>query len=152
MTAIFGTAWILVAALAIAEVPPVPPPTWRLLPNDPDPFCSESAAGTRIEFVVETPAHVVLRVLDASETSVVRFLVDSDLNPGSFTVIWDGRDRFGAVVPDGNYPYWMLAVPLGGGAPLFEARLTAHVECVVGVEASTWSAVKSLFTAPADRP
>lgn len=69
-----------------------------LAPNEPNPFTSS----TLIRFSVPRATHVRLSVLDTAGR-VVRLLRDESLAPGSYSVLWDGRDGDGKPVPSGSY-------------------------------------------------
>ena len=70
-------------------------------------------------------------------------MLDGALQAGLHEVIWDGRDEAAAFVPDGMYPYTLIARV--GGNVVFEGTQTAEVACFVGVEAATWGGIKALF-------
>jgi len=57
---------------------------------------------TTLEFAVPDTARIRLEILDHARDAV-RTLVDGMLNAGRHTVIWDGTDEDGALVPVGVY-------------------------------------------------
>lgn len=74
----------------------------------------------RISFALQTPAHVLLRI-DTLGGQFLRYLLSAGLlppgvscpggvcPPGSYAMVWDGRDRFGASMPLGDYRYKIWA-------------------------------------------
>ena len=94
------------AARYSASDVPVPPPTVLCLePAAPNP--AETA--TRLQFALPVGAHVTLIVYGRQqghgprETFVARTLMDSELAPGFFTVVWDLKDESGLRVEPGVY-------------------------------------------------
>ena len=69
-----------------------------LWPNVPNPFNPQ----TSVDFRVPTPQTVRLRLFNASG-QLVRTLVDSFLDSGTYTVCWDGKSNSGAPVSSGIY-------------------------------------------------
>ena len=122
-----------------------PPTEWVLQQNDPDPYCPETDAATRFDFAAPQSAHVVLAVWSPDSTAVVRTLTDGVLQLGLFTVAWDGRDESAAIVPDGRYPYTLVATDVSTQVLLFSGSRAITVRCVTEVETPAWGAVKQLF-------
>ena len=81
-------------------VPPGLPGTALLMQNYPNPFASE----TRVEYHVTTPTPVVVTVMNVLGQEV-RTVVDAWKGAGRYSVLWDGRDHAGWLVPDGVYLY-----------------------------------------------
>ena len=71
-----------------------------LYQNVPNPM----SAHTRIAFDLPEPAHVELRVFDASGR-LLRTLLEGPVSAGRHSIDWDGRDREGAPVGSGVYFY-----------------------------------------------
>lgn len=132
----------LTAAPAAAQ-----PPAFALDQNDPNPFCPGSDP-TRIHFAIAVPCTVTLVVRDPTTLQTVRLLVDGIVQTGLFVVVWDGRDDHGALVPDGLYPYEMLARI--GDVTVFQATRTAEAACLVAVEPATWGRIKRLYAPGSD--
>ena len=126
------------AAGAAAQILP-PPPSWALNQNTPDPFCGT----TVIEFGLAQNAHAQLAVWNDDQTAIVRQLVDGMLAAGLYTVAWDGLDDQGADVPDGQYPYRLVAQV--DGATAFDSTLVLHVQCNVAAGERTWGALKGSY-------
>ena len=59
---------------------------------------------TTITFTLPQKAHVTLEIYNLLGQRV-RTLVDGAIDAGSHTVVWDGRDEFGEIVPTGIYLY-----------------------------------------------
>ncbi len=79
-------------------------PVFALEPNYPNPF----AGTTTLNFSVAHRSNVRIDIYDAKGT-LVRTLVNEQLDPGSYPVTWDGMDESGAAVPDGAYIAHMSA-------------------------------------------
>jgi len=137
---------LLAGSMAMADIPVPPPQSWSLLQNDPNPFCP---GVTRIEFAVPQAAEVEVVVLSTDGTMVVRELVHGALAAGFFTVAWDGQDSNGVVLADGDYPYRLTALDMGGNV-LFQDTKTATLSCLVSTERSTWSEIKNLYDQPSN--
>ena len=67
-------------------------------PNVPNPF----NPSTRVGFDLPAPGRVVLEVFDVRGRRI-RGLVDAELPAGPHSVLWDGRDDGGRVMPSGVY-------------------------------------------------
>jgi hypothetical protein len=85
------------------------PRAWSLSQNFPNPFNPR----TTISFDIpgETQASAVqarLAVFDL-RGRLVRVLVEKDLRPGRYSVVWDGREANGGQVPSGIYFYRLKA-------------------------------------------
>jgi hypothetical protein len=76
----------------------------RLLPNAPNPFNPTTAFEVRLG----KPARVAVRLYDI-QGRLVRSLRTPALEPGTHSVVWDGRDESGRSVPAGVYPYVVSA-------------------------------------------
>jgi hypothetical protein len=115
---------LLLAVPAAAQ----PPPEWLLLQNDPNPFCNAPGA-TAIRFAAPVSADVRLEVLSPDSSQVVRVLVNGTLMAGFHEVIWDGRDDGAVPLPDGLYPYRLVALDSGSGGLLFSDMRVATIAC-----------------------
>jgi hypothetical protein len=102
-----------------------PPQQWELLQNDPNPFCGT----TVIEFAAPEQADVGLYVWNPDSSDVVRALIEGLLEAGYYRIEWDQLDEYGVAVPDGEYPYQLLALHPETMGVLFEAWLVATVHC-----------------------
>ena len=115
------------------------PQEWELRQNDPNPFCGATA----VDFTVLEQADVGLYVWSPDSSNVVRTLVEALLPVGYHRVIWDQLDDYGIAVPDGDYPYQLLALDPETAGVLFEAWLVATVECDPTATANeSWGRVK----------
>ena len=72
--------------------------TGNKLAVEPNPFYS----GTNIRWQLKGQGHVTLRVFD-NTGRVVRTLVDSPLESGAYSIVWDGKDRLGNRLAKGTY-------------------------------------------------
>ncbi|MCG3121088.1 MAG: hypothetical protein ALAOOOJD_04035 [bacterium] len=98
---------------ALAETAIIPE-EFTLAQNFPNPFVSggkSRSAGnpeTAIRFGLPQDEHVQLLVIDLLGREV-RKLADSDFSAGYHSVVWDGKDNAGNVVPSGVYIYQIVA-------------------------------------------
>ncbi len=76
------------------------PECFNLLQNYPNPFNPV----TRITYKCPQKAYVILKVSDITGR-VVRTLVDGHYAAGTHTILWDGRDDEGGLLPSGIYFY-----------------------------------------------
>ena len=67
----------------------------------PNPFCHE----TKIEFTLLEAEKIDLGVFNSEGRLVRQLIAGSSILPGRFTVVWDGKDGFQNVLPDGIYFY-----------------------------------------------
>ncbi len=80
------------------------PTTFALSQNYPNPFNPT----TEIQYQVPEKNHVSIKVFNISG-QLVKTLVNTAKDAGSFTVKWDGRDQAGFQLPSGVYMYEMKA-------------------------------------------
>ena len=71
-----------------------------LFQNYPNPFNPE----TMIEFEVKVLDHINISIFDL-KGNLVLDLVDSTLEPGGYSIVWDGKDKNGELVSSGMYIY-----------------------------------------------
>lgn len=83
----------------------IEPKTTRLEQNAPNPFNAQ----TRISYQIKQAGEVTLAIYNL-QGQRVRTLVSSQLVPGSYSAIWDGRDDAGRDLPSGTYAY-VLRMP-----------------------------------------
>lgn len=76
------------------------PDQFMLKGNYPNPF----NPATTIEYSLPNRSHVTLRVYNLLGQNI-RTLVDGIKDPGTHTVVWDGRDNYGGKTPSGIYFY-----------------------------------------------
>ncbi|HOX86452.1 MAG TPA: SdrD B-like domain-containing protein [bacterium] len=76
------------------------PDNYLLEQNYPNPFNLE----TRIKFILKEAGFAELSIFNTNGQRV-RSLIASNLEAGSHTIAWDGRDAEGNVVPTGTYLY-----------------------------------------------
>lgn len=62
---------------------------------------------------------------------------------GVHAVGWDGCDDRGLRVPNGQYPYRLVARI--GGATVYDSSLVLEVQCDVAADERTWGAMKSIY-------
>jgi len=88
-----------------------PPMEYALLQNYPNPFNPSTA----IRFQIADFGYVDLKVFDVLGREV-KTLVNETFLPGSYEVIWDGKDNLGQQVSSGIYIYRLVAhTGLGAG-------------------------------------
>jgi flagellar hook assembly protein FlgD len=77
---------------------------WALGQNSPNPFVSSTA----IRYDVARAGRVSIRVYNAMG-QLVKVLEDGRMEPGTYSVSWDGTNRLGRPVAAGVYFYAMEA-------------------------------------------
>jgi hypothetical protein len=77
---------------------------YHLFQNYPNPFNSQ----TRISFSLQEngPVQIIIYTITGQE---IRILIDDDLQAGTHTIVWDGKDRKGITVGSGLYYYRLVA-------------------------------------------
>ncbi len=88
-----------------------PPLEYALSQNYPNPF----NPATSIEFRVRDAGFVILKVFDVLGREV-KSLVNEDLFPGAYRVVWDGSDDSGRQVSSGIYSYRLVVQNALGGS------------------------------------
>ncbi len=85
------------------------PQVFTLSPSYPNPIVRSQlrAAGTRIQFTLEQPAQVTLRIFNVLGREVVTLYQRRAFDSGSYEVRWNGTDRLGRLVAPGVYFYQM---------------------------------------------
>ncbi len=78
--------------------------TYTLKQNYPNPFNPTTA----ISFVIPKAEHISLKIYNMLGQEI-KTLVDDDLNPGSYSKVWDGTNNLGQNVPSGVYIYTLQA-------------------------------------------
>jgi len=84
--------------------PPMLPTTYDLQQNYPNPF----NPSTTIMYALPRQSHVVLTIYNILGQEVVR-LVDGVQEPGTKSVMWNGRNAAGSFVSSGVYFYRLVA-------------------------------------------
>ena len=56
-------------------------------------------------FTVGIKEPINLNIYNTKGQLVRRIMNQNVLNPGDFTVVWDGTDQFGNALPNGSYNY-----------------------------------------------
>ena len=79
-------------------------PVAMRLKNHPNPF----NPSTTIEFTVPDEGRITLQVFDIKGSLVRTLVTDQAVEPGSFSVRWDGKDDRGMDVGSGTYFYRAL--------------------------------------------
>ncbi|MBN1481655.1 T9SS type A sorting domain-containing protein [candidate division KSB1 bacterium] len=91
---------MVTATTAIAVERDNMPTDFSLLQNYPNPFNPQ----TTIRYVLSHSSDVQLSIYDTNG-HLIRCLVNEAKLPGMYTVVWDGRDATGCMVPSGVYIY-----------------------------------------------
>ncbi|MDI6840000.1 MAG: FlgD immunoglobulin-like domain containing protein [bacterium] len=87
---------ILANETGISTIPTV----FALSQNTPNPFVS----GTEIKLAIPTRLHTTVTIYNLGG-QLVRTLVDKEMEPGYYTLYWDGTDNFGTKLSGGVYFY-----------------------------------------------
>jgi hypothetical protein len=77
---------------------PIEPPNWAFANARPNP----SDSYTTLSFIVAAASHINLKIR-SSYLGEVRTLCDENLNIGSYSRVWDGKDNNGSKVCNGIY-------------------------------------------------
>lgn len=80
------------------------PVTFQLMQNQPNPFWKQ----TTIRFYMPRSGHVKLKVL-STDKRVINMLYQGDATQGWHSVTWNGKDREGEHMGEGNYQYRLEA-------------------------------------------
>ncbi|MFZ1948301.1 MAG: hypothetical protein WAW06_12195 [bacterium] len=134
----------LMFVLVTTGVEPGDPGQWSLSQNEPDPFCPAPGNwGTDFRFGLRQSCQAALTVWDPGMVSIVgQVLPASWCQAGLYRIRWDGLDDAGSPLPNGAYPYTLVAMDSLGVA-LFADTLVCHLLCPVGTEPTTWGAIKA---------
>jgi hypothetical protein len=87
------------------------PNTFSLSQNYPNPFNPSTAIPFTVygsQFIVHSPIHTTLKIYNILG-ELVRTLVNEERMPGSYQVIWNGKDYKGVKVSSGIYFYRLEA-------------------------------------------
>jgi hypothetical protein len=95
-----GNANVILNATSIGNDTPQIPTVSSLAQNYPNPFNAQ----TMISFNLATSGRVELDIYNMIGQKIVT-LVDGSYNPGTYNVIWNGRDAAGSTVSSGIYYY-----------------------------------------------
>jgi hypothetical protein len=105
--------WTGVKDETVAEIPT----TFGLMQNYPNPFNPT----TTIRYALPQAATVTLRVYNILGQEVAT-LVNESQGAGYHTIVWNGRNQYGAQVATGVYLYRLEARPSDGGAPFVSTK------------------------------
>jgi len=90
---------------SITDVKQEMPLVFALSQNYPNPFNPT----TTIEFSIARAVPVDLKIYDLLGREVAELINSNGMNPGRYTIRWDGRNRFGQSVATGVYFYRLVA-------------------------------------------
>jgi len=88
------------------------PPTITGVADSPDPFNPKAGQTTTISYTLSEKCIVFIDIYD-SAGNLMRTLSKTQL-AGANSMIWDGKDRFGDIVPDGTYTYKIYVKDMAG--------------------------------------
>jgi len=96
------------SATLVNEKQPIPPESFELEQNYPNPFSpSSSYPTTTIQFSVKSQEHIKITIYDILGREI-KVLLSKVISPGTYLVTWDGRDNSSRLhVPSGVYFYEM---------------------------------------------
>lgn len=78
--------------------------------SDPPAGSAYDKPQTGIEFTLPETGSVSLWISSFCDGDTVRLLAGGELPPGQHTIIWDGKDGEGRILPDGVYRYHLVTV------------------------------------------
>lgn len=94
------TGMINISSTVLIDDEPAVPAMVSLAQNYPNPF----NPSTRIEFSLRYEGKVDIAVYSPTGT-IVRQLFQGEMDPGKYSIVWDGRDELGQPVGSGIYLY-----------------------------------------------
>jgi len=83
-------------------------PVARLIRNYPNPFTLNGLSrsiGTRIEFIMNKPDRVDLTIYNLRGEKIITLVDEINMETGEHSILWDGLDSKGKVLPSGIYFY-----------------------------------------------
>lgn len=80
------------------------PRNFLLLQNYPNPFNTATAINFIIPSINREGVKIILKIYNV-RGQVIRYLLDERMEPGSHSVVWDGKDNLGQPVASGIYFY-----------------------------------------------
>jgi serine protease AprX len=95
----------------VEEEPAILPQQFTLGQNYPNPFNPTTVIPFRVQssqYTVDCPLPTTLRVYNI-RGQWVRTLLDEEMKPGNYTVVWDGKNQDGKEVSSGIYFYQLTA-------------------------------------------
>jgi serine protease AprX len=95
----------------VEQEPASVPQEFSLGQNYPNPFNPTTTIPFTVhgsQFMVRSPVHTTLRVYNV-RGQLVRTLVDQEMQPGKYSVMWDGKNQNGKDVSSGVYLYRLSA-------------------------------------------
>ncbi len=93
-----GVIMVTDSTLSVIDIASSLPDDFKLLQNHPNPFNTQ----TRILFEVPKPGEITLKIYNLLGQEI-KTLIQEVVQPGLNITFWDGRDRFGKLVPSGIY-------------------------------------------------
>lgn len=97
-----------------------------------------------IGFSVSSYAATVELTIKDADGNVVATLVDEDVNPGTHTISWDGKDELGQRVPEGQYTIEAAAYDADGDIFTPELIVVGTVESVTYRDGSAYLQVNGV--------
>lgn len=140
---VFRISTILLLSLFAPVAAHAGPASWGLEQNVPDPFCPDSTT-TLITYALDIDCRAIIEVHLFDSADIVRTLVDEQLPAGQHSVLWDGRNDQGEMLPDGQYDIGMM-VEYGGHYYLLPKRV-ATIECPLTPARDTrWGTIRLIY-------
>ena len=103
--------------VGVAETRPDIPTDYQLAQNYPNPFNPT----TTLQYGLPRESYVTMKIYNVLGQEVVS-LRDELQAPGTYSVVWDGRNALGARIASGVYFYRIEAKPVGQGQPFVSVR------------------------------
>lgn len=79
----------------------------------PDPFGANGTRVSTIKFTLSRSAYVTINIYD-SNNNLVKTVAERNINAGTNSVTWNGKNEKGIIVPDGKYTYTIDAQDSSG--------------------------------------
>lgn len=89
-----------------------------------------SGSEANLSYVVPKPAQQVVVEITDSNGTIVRTLTQGATPEGNASLVWDGKNDAGAVLPSGTYSFSVKGVDSSGGIFACDTRTTGKVQGV----------------------
>ncbi|MHB9023618.1 MAG: FlgD immunoglobulin-like domain containing protein [Armatimonadota bacterium] len=101
--------------------------TFTITSISPNPFNPKTGQLTTIRYTVPTTSNLRIYVTNSSGTEIRSIVTYRGMPTGTYQRTWDGKDRSGAIVPDGTYTVRVSGTTYSGGYAISPAAVTVAV-------------------------
>jgi hypothetical protein len=132
-----------------AEMPPAPEATASAVISEvvASPVLFNPASGEKatISYRISHPAKTSVRIFDPDHTLVREIMADSTGKPEPLTIVWDGKDTQGRVVPDEAYFFTIEAFDYRGRLSVYDPATFSGGEVVTADGVAFDKNLKTIF-------